>query len=144
MEDYKFKEKDMIKQMEKIHENFEHIKQQQNSEIVSLRDQLELKKKDVGRLEKYLFEERRSNKILMSETQSMHRRSVSRLSTSSDINAHEYVQNFLRLETENRSLKIENNFLTEELVFVKNRAEREQGMVFASVLGFVVNQRALD
>lgn len=134
----------MIKQMGKIQENFEHIKSQQNSEIVSLRDQLDNKKREVGKLEKCLFEERRSNKILMSETQSMHRRSVSRMSVSSDINAHEYVQNFLRLETENRNLKDENRLLAEELLFVKNRAESEQGLIFASVLGFVVNQRALD
>jgi hypothetical protein len=129
--------------METIQQRFQQMESQRTNEIKLLRDQLENKKKDLSRLEKSLFEERRSNKLLMSETQSMSRRSTNRISSSAEINAQEYIQNFLKLEEENRSLKEENKLLTEELVFVKDKSQEEQGLIFTSILGFVVNQRAL-
>lgn len=129
--------------METIQNRFEQMESQRTNEIKLLRDQLENKKKDLSRIEKSLFEERRSNKLLMSETQSMSRRSTNRISSSAEINAQEYIQNFLKLEEENRSLKEENKLLTEELVFVKDKSQEEQGLIFTSILGFVVNQRAL-
>lgn len=144
LHEYKSKEKDAMQQMEKIQRRFEQMGSSQRKEIDSLRELLKAEKKETQRLENSLFEERRSNKILMSESQSMSRRSMSRLSVATDLNAQEYLQNFLRLEQENRSLKVENKLLAEEVLFVKNRAESEAGLVFASVLGFVVNQRALD
>ena len=129
--------------METIQNRFQQMESQRTNEIKLLRDQLENKKKDLSRIEKSLFEERRSNKLLMSETQSMSRRSTNRISSSAEINAQEYIQNFLKLEEENRSLKEENKLLTEELVFVKDKSQEEQGLIFTSILGFVVNQRAL-
>ena len=133
-----------MSQMEKITTRFQQMETQRANEVKLLREQLESKKKEMSKLEQSLFEERRSNKLLMSETQSMSRRSVSRISTSAEINAHEYIQNFLKLEEENRALKDENKFLTEELVYVKNLNQDDQELIFASILGFVVNQRALD
>jgi len=143
LQNYKDKEKDSITQMETIQNRFKQMEAQRTNEIKLLRDQIESKKKENAILEQRLFEERRSNKLLMSETQSMSRRSTSRISSSAEINAQEYIQNFLKLEEENRSLKEENKFLTEELVFVKNKTNEEQELIFASILGFVVNQRAL-
>jgi hypothetical protein len=143
LQNYKNKEKDSITQMETIQNRFKQMEAQRANEIKLLRDQMESKKKENAILEQRLFEERRSNKLLMSETQSMSRRSTSRISSSAEINAQEYIQNFLKLEEENRSLKEENKFLTEELVFVKNKTNEEQELIFASILGFVVNQRAL-
>ena len=129
--------------MEKIQERFQQMEVQRSNELKMIREQLENKKKENSRLERSLFEERRSNKLLMSETQSMSRRSTSRISTSAEINAQEYIQNFLKLEEENRTLKDENRLLSEELIYVKALGEEEQGLLFASVLGYVVNQRAL-
>lgn len=129
--------------MEKIQERFQQMEVQRSNELKMIREQLENKKKENSRLEKSLFEERRSNKLLMSETQSMSRRSTNRISTSAEINAQEYIQNFLKLEEENRTLKDENRLLSEELVYVKSLGEEEQRLLFASILGYVVNQRAL-
>jgi len=142
--EYKQKEKDSISQMNKITERFEKMEIQRDAELAHLREQLEGKKKENARLERSLFEERRSNKLLMSETQSISRRSMSRVSSTAEINAQEYIQNFLKLEEENRVLKAENSLLGEELVYVKGLYRDEQELVFASVLGYVVNQRALD
>ena len=121
--------------MEKIQERFQQMEVQRSNELKMIREQLENKKKENSRLEKSLFEERRSNKLLMSETQSMSRRSTNRISTSAEINAQEYIQNFLKLEEENRTLKDENRLLSEELVYVKSLGEEEQRLLFASILG---------
>jgi hypothetical protein len=144
LNEYKKTEKESRQQIEKIQERFEQMETQRKKELIHLREQLESKKKENQKLERSLFEERRSNKLLMSETQSISRRSMSRVSSSAEINAQEYIQNFLKLEEENRVLKTQNSLLEEELVFVRKLDADDQELIFASVLGYVVNQRALD
>ena len=137
-------EQGSMDQIAKITRNFKQLEDQLKKEGEFLKDQLEQKKKENSKLEKSLFEERRSNKILMNETQSMSRRSTSRISSSAETNAQEYIQNFLRLEKENQNLKVENKLLLEEMVFLRQLSQDEQDLIFASVLGFAVNQRAFE
>ena len=84
----------------------------------------------------------KSHKILISETQSISRRSISRINLSTDNSkGEEYIENFLRTEVENKKLKLENRLLSEEIQYIKKINNDEQELVFASVVSFALNQR---
>lgn len=134
---YKEKENDSFKQVQNLQERYQKMEKQREQDFISLKEKLEKKNKEISKLEKSLFEERKSNKILMSETQSVSRRTISRISSANEINAQEYLQNFLKLEEENRTLKIQNKALNEEMIYQKIEKDYEQNLLYSSIASYL-------
>ena len=134
LETYKTKEAERMGRLEKITSNFKALEEQITKEKMMLTLQLDQRKKQVGTLEQELFGVKRNNKILMSETQSISRRSISRVGNSGQLEAKKYIDQFLKVNAENQNLKMENGLLSEEIVFLQKRHMGELGVLYSSLV----------
>lgn len=134
LQDYKLKEIEQTERLEKITTNFEAIESQINKEKDLLLKQLEQKKVQINSLEQELFESKRHNKILMSETQTISRRSISRIGNSAQMEAKKYIDQFLKVNAENQNLKVQNALLAEEIVYLQKRHLNEMGVLYSVLI----------
>ena len=134
LETHKTKAAEGMGRLEKITSNFKALEEQITKEKTMLTLQLDQRKKQVGSLEQELFGVKRNNKILMSETQSISRRSISRVGNSGQLEAKKYIDQFLKVNAENQNLKMENGLLSEEIVFLQKRHIGELGVLYSSLV----------